>query len=374
MDRTLDERIFLLALQQLFFRYPRIAGPLLKARRNVRELFECDRVELRPLFGRFHELFDLFISFNEWDRLKTELDRVIQIGAQLICIGDELYPKLLLDIPDPPPVLAVIGPDPSMLNRSAISIVGSRKGSQLGRTVSYDIAYGIASARVVVVSGFAYGIDEMAHRGALAAQGETIAVLGCGLDVSYPSSHARLREEISRSGLLISEFPLTSPPLSQNFPQRNRIISGLSLATVVVEAALRSGSLITSSFALEQGREVLAVPGPAGSISCGGSNRLIRDGAMLVETADDVLSYLGDRVVNGAKFESPGLLNDVMDKDSHIFQLIPKRGAISVDEIMQRSNVDPAIVLQELTRLEISGAIEELPGALYRKTSSRDNR
>ncbi len=235
-------------------------------------------------------LVDRLLDETRSDGPDREIARARRNGWSLVQIGTETYPALLAQIHDPPVLLWVRGALPPA--GLPIAVVGSRFGSAHGRLTALRIAGGLAEAGATVVSGLARGIDAEAHRGALQARGRTVAVLGCGLDVGYPPEHAALAEEISQTGAVVSEFPPGTRPGPHNFPRRNRIISGLCVGTVVIEAAERSGSLITARHALEQGREVMAVPGRSDSPVSAGTHRLIRDGARLVTSAAEVLVEL----------------------------------------------------------------------------------
>ncbi len=221
---------------------------------------------------------------SEWKQFQSN-------NFRLICIGDDDYPANLAKVPDPPAVLFSTG---ALMARDLVSIavVGSRLASPAGIIFTQALASDLALSGVTVVSGLAVGIDSAAHRGALKAGGRTLAVLGCGLDVNYPATNADLRRAIALDGTVLTEFPPGTPPSSGNFPSRNRIISGLALGVVVVEAAERSGSLITARFALEQGREVFAVPGTARSLRSKGTHRLLKQGAKLVEGVEDILEEI----------------------------------------------------------------------------------
>jgi DNA processing protein len=228
---------------------------------------------------------------TEWENFKSN-------NFRLICIGDDEYPANLAKIPDPPAVLFSSGAlEPRDL--VSIAVVGSRMASPAGILFTQRLASDLALSGITVVSGLAVGIDSAAHRGALKAGGRTLAVLGCGLDVNYPAANADLRFEIARTGALLTEFAPGTTPISGNFPLRNRIISGLALGVVVVEAAERSGSLITARFALEQGREVFAVPGVARSLRSTGTHRLIKQGAKLVEDVEDILEEIRPLIFRG---------------------------------------------------------------------------
>ena len=362
----LDERIFLLALQTLFYRHPLVANRLLKARGSARDIFLRDRQDLRPLFGHEEALWNRFMAFNHWNDMAREWERLETLGGHLLTSGDGLYPAMLAETYDPPAVLQVLGENLDLLKAPVVAIVGARKASEQGLRVAYQIAEGLYAHNITVVSGMAYGIDAAAHRGALVSGGQTVAVFGCGLEVVYPRGHRELYDQIVRQGLAVTEFPLGTQPFAYHFPQRNRLISGMSLAVVVVEAAEKSGSLITARFALEQGREVLAVPGPAGLPSSRGSNALIREGAALVESADDVVETLAGRLATlpgGWGIEKRlGHFNIDVGKDSPILEAVPPRGIMTVDQIIAAVNLEPQEIIRGLMRLVLEGKLTELPG------------
>ena len=270
------------------------------------------------------------------------------------------YPAWLRMVPDPPPVLWVRG-DLSALDQTAGAIVGSRAASQYARLGARALAAGLAEAGVVVTSGMARGVDGAAHEACLAAGGLTIAVLGTGVDVVYPREHAVLAERIAGSGLLLSELPPGSLPYAGHFPRRNRIISGLSRAVVVVEASEKSGSLITARMALEQGREVMAVPGSVLYGRNSGAHALIKDGAMPVESAADILDALGlpgRRVPPGAESGNPA---DVVESALYGAGLV----GIDIDELGKATQRNAATLFGDLTRLELDGKAERLAGGRY---------
>ena len=316
---------------------------------------------------------------SEWTKIKKN-------NFLLICIGDDDYPSNLLKIPDPPAVLFSSG---ALMARDLVSIavVGSRYASPAGIIFAEKLTSDLARNGVAVVSGFAVGIDSAAHRGALKAGGRTLAVLGCGLDVDYPTVNADLRQEIARSGALLTEFPLGTPPTPGNFPSRNRIISGLSLGVVVVEAAERSGSLITARFALEQGREVFAVPGMAQSMRSKGAHRLLRQGAKLVESVEDVLEEIrplirpahlrsgettdgeppgkekAGRQAPGSGFGA-GPLQQGSPEETILLRImgkVPKH----IDEIAQEANMPIQRAAAILLELELRGLVSQLPGKYF---------
>lgn len=271
-------------------------------------------------------------------------------GITCLAVTDDAYPARLKTILDPPPVLWLRG-DLSSVAGPAVAIVGSRAASPVAVDVAFSLGTGLAQAGVTVVSGMARGVDGAAHRGALTA-GRTAAVLGCGVDVAYPRSHRALADAIVAQGALLSEFPPGMPPLAHHFPQRNRVISGLVDAVVVVEAAERSGSLITARLALEQGRDVMAVPGSVAGGRNRGGHALIRDGAALVESTDDVLRELG-----WAAAAAPASGTQDAPELAGLLGLMPQGETCSLDWLAARTDRDVPLVLGELLELELAGAV-----------------
>jgi DNA processing protein len=288
----------------------------------------------------------------------------------LVAWGSPDYPPLLAAIADAPLVLFVEG-TAAALSLPQLAIVGSRNPTQLGRDTAQQFAEHLASAGLAITSGLALGIDAAAHRGALAAGGSTVAVLGCGLDTVYPREHAGLAREIAASGALVSEMPTGTPPLRQHFPRRNRIISGLSVGTLVVEAALQSGSLITARLASDQGREVFAIPGSIHNPMARGCHRLIRQGAKLVETADDIFTELGALLAGlraGAHVEAPDVQEDsgpALDKDYEILLDALGFAPAGIDTLVARTGFATDVVASMLLILELDGRVAQQPGGLY---------
>src|SRR5690606_16573955 len=226
------------------------------------------------------------------DEAEAEFEAIAELGCTLLAKGEPGYPERLAEIADPPPLLIVRG-EAALLERPAVAVVGARNASANGRMFAHSLARELAEAGLLVVSGLARGIDTAAHQGALAASSPTLAVIASGVDVAYPSENAELMEQIAEEGVIVSERPLGAIPQARHFPRRNRLISGISLGVVVVEAAPQSGSLITARLAAEQGREVMAVPGSPLDPRHRGTNQLLRDGATLVESGADVIAALG---------------------------------------------------------------------------------
>jgi len=288
-------------------------------------------------------------------------------GNSVVTLGDADYPKLLLEIPDPPLLLYCRG-QLQFLNRPALAMVGSRNATAQGERNAEQFARAFSEAGFTIVSGLAQGIDAAAHRGGLAATGSTIAVLGTGADVVYPAAHTALSAEIVERGLLLSEFPLGSKPLAHNFPRRNRLISGLAQGCVVVEAALASGSLITARAAADQGREVFALPGSIHSPLAKGCHALIKSGAKLAESADDVLSEL--RAFRRSGFASTSTAANVpaLAADGEEPLLAHMGDApVDVDSLCARAGLPAAHVSAELLRLELAGRVAALPGGLFQR-------
>ena len=238
-----------------------------------------------------------------------------------------------------------------------MAIVGSRAASPYAVAVAERLASELSGCGIVVVSGCARGVDAAAHRGALGGEGATIAVLGAGVDVVYPAEHGELAQSIARAGALMSEFPPGAPPLRHHFPQRNRLISGLSRGVVVVEAGARSGSLITARYAAEQGREVMAVPGNVLSGRSAGGHALIRDGAAIVETAGDILEEIGFGALGGTPDPVAGVERTAREAEDPLLRHMDPGEICAVDDLIERSGLGSATVLLRLTDLEIAGRV-----------------
>ena len=287
-------------------------------------------------------------------------------GIRLLTCFDPAYPPLLQNISDPPTVLWMRG-DPDVLSAPAVAVVGARAATPAGVNVARRLGSDLAAAGLVVVSGLARGVDGAAHAGALSAGGRSVAVLGCGVDVAYPAEHDHLARELATTGAVISELPPGSPPLAHHFPLRNRIISGLVRAVVVIEAGERSGSLITAKSALEQGRDVLAVPGNVASGRYRGCHALIKDGARLVETVEDVLEELKwSRPPAAAprnESSSSQLSNSLVD--SSLEAGMAAGEPYSLDDLAATTGRPAAALLAELSALELAGRVSRLPGGNF---------
>jgi DNA processing protein len=299
--------------------------------------------------------------------VRRELSLLEKVGGKIVTLKDNNYPKRLKDIYDPPALLYLRG-ELRKEDELAIAIVGSRKTSPYGRWFTEKIGEDLARHGITVVSGMARGIDAVAHKGALQGGGRTIAVLGCGVDVIYPSENRNLFYQIIEQGAILSEFPMGSPPEGRHFPRRNRIISGLSIGVVIVQASSKSGSLITAGYALEQGREVFAVPGNVGVEGSRGTNQLIKEGAKLVESSEDILEEIlpqwrkEGEIAQKAVTPVPGLT----EEEKILYGLLEET-PLHIDAIIRESRWDPGKVSSLLLNLELKGLISQLPGKCFSK-------
>lgn len=315
------------------------------------------------------------------EKAQIEIEKLEALGAQVITLADEAYPQLLREIYDPPIALYVKGDLEAALLRPAIAVVGSRRCSTYGINAANFLSRELAAQGVTIISGLARGIDGAAHRGALEAGGKTVGVIGTGLDVNYPKEHKKLADELAANGAVVSEFPLGTPPLAQNFPYRNRVISGLCYGVLIIEAAEHSGSLITARLANEQGREVFAVPGNITSQTSFGPNFLIKDGAKLVQQARDVIeefplpireALLGvsrpdkkDKNASPAQatFEAVAL----SPGEQKVLGLLAADVASHIDELLISSGMSSPELMGALLGLAMKDRIRELPGKCFVK-------
>jgi len=310
----------------------------------------------------------IWLAGRQWDEraIDRQLDAIQATGTVVIFRDEEYYPVYLNQIYDPPPVLFLRGQVPC-LNDPCFAVVGTREPSRNGEITARDLAAGIAAAGYIVVSGMARGIDSAAHEAALAAGGRTVAVLGSGVDVIYPGENGQLAEKIMEQGCLVSEFPMGSPPESHNFPRRNRIISGLSRGVLVVEAGQKSGALITANYALNQNRDVFAVPGDPRRPSCRGTNSLIREGAKLVQRVEDILEELGTVAPAGSRsaaIEDKPPAPALSREERIVFEGLSEE-ALHVDEIADRLGMEVSRLLGILLRLSMKRLVREYPGKLF---------
>ncbi len=310
---------------------------------------------------------------RRWSAVQSRIEACLSEGVGLLCRADGGWPERLSAIPDAPHVLYCRG-DTRLLERSAIAIVGSRRASRAGLSLAESLASALAGVGVVVVSGLALGVDSAAHRGALAASGATIAVLGSGVNRVAPVNNVPLaRDMLEQGGLLLSEYPLGTPPAPFRFPERNRLIAGLSLGVVVVEASARSGSLITARHAAEQGREVMAVPATPGIPNAAGANRLLKQGAALVESAEDILAALGGDLADaGQDGDGLALQHQMAARLTpdlvRVLDRLDAR-AQSLDSLVKRTGLSAQDCAVALTELELGGFVQRLTDGYIRRPS-----
>ena len=371
---------------------------LLAAFGSAEKSIAATSAELAQIDGLTPDVRQQLIDGRSRAPLAQELELIEQHQCHIVTIGDDTYPPLLKQIDDPPVLLYIIG-DFSLQDTPSIAIVGSRSPTEYGKTTSQQLSYQLAERGITIVSGFARGIDTCVHRGALEAGGDTVAVFGCGLSIIYPEANRGLAAEIIESGGLISEFPMTVPPLGKNFPRRNRVISGLTLGTLVVEASDRSGSLITARHAAEQGREVFAVPGQIFSGVSRGTHSLINQGATLINNVDDLLDALPQgytKVLGGESLEptrqppsskqpdtvarsqsvekgstpTPQPTAKVelnLTPDEQVVLSAMGAASVHIDEITRVTQLPIGKVSSLLVMLELKGVVQQLPGKQFVK-------
>ncbi len=374
---------------------------LLAAFGSAEKSIAATSAELAQVDGLTPDVRQQLIDGRSRAPLAQELELIDQHQCHIVTINDDTYPSLLKQIDDPPVLLYVIGEFP-IPDTPSIAIVGSRSPTEYGKTISQQLSHQLAERGVTVVSGFARGIDTCVHRGTLEAGGRTIAVLGCGLSIIYPEVNRALAAEIIESGALISEFPMTMPPRGKNFPRRNRVISGLTLGTLVVEASEQSGSLITARHAAEQGREVFAVPGQIFSNVSRGTHSLINQGATLINSVDDLLDALPQdytKVMGGESLEAtrqpaprPNQGSKRADKaarpqpveekltptsqpkpnlnltpDEQVVLAAMDADSVHIDEITRVTQLPIGRVSSLLVMLELKGIVQQLPGKQFVK-------
>ena len=322
---------------------------------SVDELWQESESNLRGL-NLPRQLLEQFIAGRRSIDLQREMEKVLQAGAHLITIEDEQYPSLLRNITGCPMLLYVRG-DLSMEIAKSIAIVGTRKPSRYGLEVARQLSFQLAQQEVIIISGLAQGIDSAAHQGALSASGRTIAVMATGIDSVYPAENKDLAERITENGAIVTEMPIGAAPLGKNFPRRNRIISGLSLAVLVADAPEKSGAMNTVSHATEQGRDVFAVPHNIFSQSGRGCNALIQDGAKLVMRVSDVLQELNITHFNSQTVLETERVQPANDTESLILRQL---GAdpVHIDVIVRQTNLSTSLVSSSLTLLELKGLAE----------------
>ncbi len=368
----MDEKTYFIALGSVKGLGNVLTSRLIENCGSAEKVFEAARTSgaLTKIDGIGKETENLIQNFREWEKAEKAVSEAHKRGFDILTLSDAEYPAKLKEIHSAPPVLYVFGKI-ERKDELSVAIVGSRYCNRYGTDVAKSLSRDLAGTGVCIVSGMARGIDSAAHKAALDAGGRTIAVLGSGLDVIYPPENHELYESIAKNGAVISAFPLGTEPDKNNFPERNSVISGLSLGTVVVQAAKKSGALITAHLALEQNREVFAVPGRIGENISTGTNRLIKKGAKLVENADDIVDEIpalrglknGEEQKNALKAyeEKLALLPENRKK---LLSLI-RHEPLHIDQIAQKSGESVSSISTPMLELEIEGLVQQVEGGLY---------
>jgi DNA processing protein len=359
---------------------PRAAAKLLERFGSAEAVYRATRAELERV-RLLPEAVDSIIARDMYEKAEGEIDKVRKLGGDILVLDDGVYPSLLREIYDPPITLYVKGAWSECLEQPCIAIVGSRKCSTYGQNAASMMARDLAQRGVTIVSGFARGIDAAAHRGTIEGRGRTVAVIGTGIDEVYPRDHKKLAAEIlDAGGAIVTQFPLTTPPVSENFPYRNRIISGLSLGVIVVEAAESSGSLITARLAIEQNREVFAVPGNITSRNSFGTNYLIKGaGAKLIQQWQDVAAELPPQIA--ARILPPPLSEKKTERsladqlslvpqgltgfEQSVFRLLSADNPAHIDALVDQSRLTISDLTAALLTLEMRELVRALPGKCF---------
>jgi DNA processing protein len=356
---------------------PRAATKLLEKFGSAENVFHARRHELESLKLK-PESIESILKREFHEKAEEELEKVREIGGDVLNLDDGSYPFLLREISDPPITLYVKGDWQACFDAPCVAIVGSRRCSTYGENASQMLARDLAANGICIISGLARGIDTAAHRGAIQAKGKTVAVMGTGIGQVYPKENAKLVDEIlDLGGAVVSQFPLETPPIPENFPYRNRIISGLSLGVLIIEASERSGSLITARLAMEQNREVLAVPGNITSKNSFGTNYLIKSGAKLVQQWQDVVSELPSEISaailppqidqkNQKEAKQPERVPaDLNENERKIWQMLSADEAMQIDVLLEASELSFGDLNAVLVSLDLRDLIRVLPGNCY---------
>ncbi len=333
---------------------------LLNKFKNPLNIWNASEKDIREIPSINKKIIDNIILTRKKEYIINLKKTLTKYKIQCITREDVLYPKILKNIYSPPHILYIRGNFNNSFDKT-IAIVGSRKATAFGKKTAYKFAYELTQNGFTIISGMASGIDTAAHKGALDAGGKTIAILGCGVDICYPKSNYDLMNRIIENGAIVSEFSVGTAPKAGNFPQRNRIISGLSKGILVVEASLKSGSLITVNFALDQGKDIYAIPGNINNSSSKGTNKLIKEGAKLVTSIDDILEDFDmENTILGNNDNN--INNDLNEIENKVYKIVESKQPISIDYLFTMLDIDIAKMNSILTLLELKGYIDTLPG------------
>jgi DNA processing protein len=375
----MDSRDYLIALNMIEGLSTLQVHKLLEYYKNPYDIFRASAVELARVSGAKLKIAQKITSFSSSAILFQELRLIEKHKINILTIQDNNYPSILRQVSDPPIVLYLRGKY-LKADKLALAVVGSRKSSEYGLKMARSLSLALAKEGITIVSGLARGIDTQAHQGALSARGRTLAILGSGLLKIYPPENESLYNEIVESGAVISEFPLNYPPYRYNFPRRNRIISGLSLGVVVIEARQRSGSLITANMALEQGRDVFAIPHGVGFFSSLGTNELIKQGAVLVQSAQDIIDELNPEIKKYLQYTSKsGTITQGSQKTSLQLQSIEMQETLhqlislqprTYQELLACLGGSEDGIKDNLTALEVKGVIEQTSSGKFKKRNT----
>lgn len=365
-----------LALRRVRGMGPRTCRLLLEKFASPKEIFDQKESDITAV-GVPRQTARNLKEFRNFDALEKELCELPRLGGRLLKWSDDDYPPNLREIADPPPYLFVRGAA-TINDPRSIAIVGARAASDAGLRMAQRLAMELAAKGFTVVSGLARGIDGAAHQGALDGGGKTVAALGCGIDIIYPAEHRKLADAIlANGGAIVSELPIGTQPMAENFPTRNRILAGLCLGAVIVEAAEQSGSLITARMALEQNRQVFAVPGSPLTGKTRGSNRLLKEGAKLVECVEDVIEELApqlgmvmeprksSKIAANPEIRQETIPQSGSDDDKLILSELKQDKRLHVDSLIEASGLNPQTVLKILLELELKGIVAQHPGKLF---------
>lgn len=340
---------------------------LLEKFKNPEAIWNAGMRQLSLVEGIGEKIAEKIIASKNENILNKSIEKVKKYNAKIVTLHDNDYPELLKNIHAAPIFLYAKGE--LVYNEAAVAIVGSRNATQYGLRTAYDMAFQLARKGITVVSGMARGIDAAAHKGALDAGGRTIAVLGCGLDIVYPYENRDLMDRIIKSGAVVTEYPIGTDPEPKHFPRRNRIISGISLGVLVVEASQKSGSLITADFALEQNREVFAVPGQIGIKASSGTNGLIKQGAKMVTCIEDILEELNVGSVENIRYEAEQVEELNLSDDENIIYSSLSNIPIHLESLLKTSGFSISKMNTIFTLLELKGLVKQLPGKQFVKSN-----
>ena len=369
---TDNELTYLLALSHITNIGPVRVAALIEAFGSLKNVFRASVDDIVSRSGVPRKVASSIVRFNDWKTVEDNKEEARKSGIVFVTPDDEQYPPLLRNIYDYPPLLFVKGS--LSAHDVPVAVVGSRSASTYGKFITERISRELSCLGVTIVSGMARGIDTAAHRGALSGHGKTVAVMGTGIDIIYPPENRSLHTTIAESGAIVTEFPFGTQPLAPHFPLRNRIISGMSFGVVVVEAHERSGSLITARLAGEQGREVFAIPGTIDSPGSRGTHWLIKNGAKLVESVDDILEEIAPQItavnqrltVGTQPAGCPEPIPTLTDVENHLLKEVGEL-PVHIDTLIAKTGREAHQVVSTLMTLEINGYIEQQPGKFYRR-------